>query len=140
MEERSWKSGLHGRGQRGWISDISDDQEITCLCGREERKSGLSLQEGEERDSCGVSMCLLPSKCHIDTRDPTRSYILQEVEQDLTWLRGSWVCTICGHCSYSCVVYSMGSMEVTLPVPDGQSHSLSPESLTAKVQSSPVQL
>lgn len=122
MEERSWKSGLRGRGQREWISDVSDDQEITCLRGREERKSGLSLQEGEQRDSCGVSMCLPPSKCHIDTRDPTRSYILQEVEQDLTWLCGSWVCTIRGRSSYSCVVYSMGGMEVTLFLMGRKSH------------------
>lgn len=54
--------------------------------------------------------------------DPTRSYILQEVEQDLTWFCGSWVCTICGRCSYSCVVYSMGSMEVTLFLMGRKSH------------------
>lgn len=61
LEERGWKSGFHEGWvwgtQREWTSDVSSDQEIICVGSREERKSDLSLQEGEGRDSHGVPMC-----------------------------------------------------------------------------------
>lgn len=60
LEKRGWKNGFHGVGgrmQREWTSDVSSDQEIICLGNREERESGLSLQEKEGRDSHGVPMC-----------------------------------------------------------------------------------
>lgn len=62
MEERNWKSGLHGRSQGEWVSDVSSDQEIIY---REERKSGLSLPARGGRTGFRVFLCAC--YCCIDT-------------------------------------------------------------------------
>lgn len=105
LEERGWKSG---RGQREGTSDVSSDQEIICLSSRE-KKSDLSPQEGEGRDSHGVSMCLALSKCPIDARDPQPPAVMHLARSGkrlnlALWIPGQ-VCALCGRCPYACVVY-----------------------------------
>lgn len=71
-------------GSKGVDIHASNDQENMILClglygGEQWAPSG----RGERKELTGSSMCLLLSKCHADTRDLTRSHVLQGVEQEL---------------------------------------------------------
>lgn len=147
MGWRIWRRGVGrvgfmrdgGGGRKGSGHLMSPVTKRSFVLVVERRGKVTSLARGGRK---GLTWCSYVSKCHMDTRDHTWSCILQEVEQDLTWLCGSWarfapsVAT-----AFMPVLFipeaPMGIMGVT-SVPDGQPHSLSPGSLTKRVQSSPV--